>query len=392
MPGRSIQLSVKPDLLSWARMSVGLEADSAARKIKVPDEVLRNWESGVARPTLVQAEKLANLYKRPLAAFFLPRPPREPALPQDFRTLPSGSPGPLSYETRIAIRRAWRLQSLTTELTEGLGRRLQPGLDGIRRSDDPERLAASVRAALKVPLEDQFKWHNYHEALRRWRRSLELLGVSVFQFSMPLEDTRGFSLPSAKAPAIVLNTRDWIGARSFSLFHELAHLLLDRGGICGVELWERGADAGIVSIETYCNHFAGAFLVPRTALLEHRIVIEVRRARRWSDEELQGLVLDFKVSQEVILRRLLMFGLATQAFYETKREEWAKAARSRSKKKSHGAQSPAKKCVNENGVPFVSLVLDSFNRDRITYADVSNYLGVRIKHIDKIAELSASGG
>ena len=392
MPGRSIVLSVKPDLLCWARVSVGLDTDKAASKIKVRDEILKNWESGTARPTLVQAEKLANLYKRPLAAFFLPRPPKEPTLPRDFRTLPSGSPGPLSYETRIAIRRAWRLQSLTIELAEGLGRILRPGLDGVQRSDDPERLAASVRSAINTPVDDQFKWQGHHEALRRWRRSLEPLGVSAFQFSMPLEDTRGFSLPSAKAPAIVLNTRDWINARSFSLFHELGHLLLDKAGICGMELWERGAEPGIVSTEKFCNHFAGAFLVPRAALLDHLVVTGTHRARKWSDEELQHLAQDFKVSKEVVLRRLLMSELATQTFYEAKREEWTRAARARPKKKSHGAQSPAKRCVNENGVPFVALVLDSFNGNRITYADVSNYLGVRTKHIDKIAELSVNRG
>lgn len=34
-----------------------------------------------------------------------------------------------------------------------------------------------------------------------------------------------------------------------------------------------------------------------------------------------------------------------------------------------------------------SLVLDAFNDDRITTSDVSDFLGVRLKHLDKISEI-----
>jgi hypothetical protein len=42
----------------------------------------------------------------------------------------------------------------------------------------------------------------------------------------------------------------------------------------------------------------------------------------WSDIVLGRVARDFKVSQEVILRRLVILNLATGSFYKRKREEW----------------------------------------------------------------------
>jgi hypothetical protein len=40
--------------------------------------------------------------------------------------------------------------------------------------------------------------------------------------------------------------------------------------------------------------------------------------------------------------------------------------------------------VSSLGVPYVRAVLDALHSDRITLSDVSDYLGVRVKHLPKI--------
>jgi len=388
MPGRSIELLVKPELLYWARTSVGLDITKVAGKVKVKDNILRSWESGETRPTLVQAEKLANIYKRPLAVFFLPSPPKEPDVPKDFRVLPADHAKSLSYETRLAIRRSWRLQAITIELLKSLNLRRKLGITEIRKSSDPEVFATTVRKLLEVSVQEQRKWKDSYYALKSWKKKVETLGVSVYQFSMPLEETRGFSLTSSEAPAIVLNTKDAVNARSFSLFHELCHLLMDTSGLCDMEMRGGSLENEVVSIEKFCNHFAGALLVPRTALQEHETVSSKNQHHKWSDAELGKLALDFKVSQEVILRRLLILGLATEAFYRNKREQWVRRIQ---KKKKGGWVIPSVKCVSENGVPFISLVLDSYAGGKIPFADVADYLGIRAKHISKVIGLISEG-
>jgi len=41
--------------------------------------------------------------------------------------------------------------------------------------------------------------------------------------------------------------------------------------------------------------------------------------------------------------------------------------------------------VSAVGRPFVSLVLEGYQRNAISSADVSDYLGVQLKHLNKIA-------
>ena len=89
---------VKPALLRWARETSGLATDEAANKIGVKPERLAEWEEGTLRPTVAQLRKAANVYKRPLAVFFLGDPPVQSAPLHDFRGLIAGTPSRLSSD------------------------------------------------------------------------------------------------------------------------------------------------------------------------------------------------------------------------------------------------------------------------------------------------------
>ncbi|CAN5439049.1 hypothetical protein BH20VER3_BH20VER3_06030 [soil metagenome] len=73
---RSISALVKPALLVWARERAGFGVGEAAEKIKIEAALLRAWEGGTKRPSIAQVRKLGEIYKRPLAVFFLQKPPR----------------------------------------------------------------------------------------------------------------------------------------------------------------------------------------------------------------------------------------------------------------------------------------------------------------------------
>ena len=62
-------------------------------------------------------------------------------------------------------------------------------------------------------------------------------------------------------PVVVVNQREVDQAKIFTLFHEYAHLILRRQGIC----LER-EDVDKRAIESWCNEFAAMFLVPSDAL------------------------------------------------------------------------------------------------------------------------------
>jgi transcriptional regulator with XRE-family HTH domain len=59
---------VTPEVLRWARESIGYELEDAASRIGVKPEELEGAEAGDLMLTLRQAERAANVYDRPLAA------------------------------------------------------------------------------------------------------------------------------------------------------------------------------------------------------------------------------------------------------------------------------------------------------------------------------------
>src|SRR5262245_62983883 len=102
-----VEARVRPALLVWARETAGLSIEDAARKLAVTPERLREWENPERRlrPTVTQLRKAANVYKRPLAVFFLPSPPTTPSPLHDFRRLDPDEVARLSPELLLEMRR-----------------------------------------------------------------------------------------------------------------------------------------------------------------------------------------------------------------------------------------------------------------------------------------------
>lgn len=263
MPVKSPQVAVNPALLSWARESGGFSLEQVADGMKISIGTLRAWESGGRRPSFAELTSLADYYRRPVAALLLPEPPAELAAPADFRSLP-GNRNRLAPETLLAIRRARRLQSLARELLQALNESVNTDIAVVNHADDPAKRSAVERSLLGVSLEDQFSWNTPYQAFSAWRDKLEARNVLVFQFPMPLEDCRGFSLAEQEPLTIVVNTSDAIHARIFTLFHEHGHLLLRAPGVCLPEVNQNRRRDDRADAESWCNRFAASLLDNRS--------------------------------------------------------------------------------------------------------------------------------
>jgi transcriptional regulator with XRE-family HTH domain len=80
---------VQPQLLRWARESANMTAADVAARFNKAAEDIEARESGNGGPSYAQLERLAyEIYKRPLAIFFLPTPPDEPKPQTEFRSRP----------------------------------------------------------------------------------------------------------------------------------------------------------------------------------------------------------------------------------------------------------------------------------------------------------------
>lgn len=380
MPHKSFVVSLEPDVLIWARKSIGMNINDVVKKIKdITTNTLENWERGEEKLTFSQLEKLASIYKRPITAFLLPTPPKEPPFPSDFRTLPSQEKKPLSPKTYLAIRKARRFQYSAIELIRELGGLIKKVNIKANLSDNPEVLAEKLRIQLEI--KDFFRSPSLTTeiALEEWIRILEKNGILVFQISISNnKEIRGFSLVDKEAPVVVLRRSDEPSAKIFTLFHEFAHLLLRKGGICDLEEAETSH-----SIEKFSNQFAGAFLVPKNELLIHTVVKANEKLKEWPEHILKDIARDFKVSKEVILRRLLILGLTTKAYYLSKHEEW----KSKYKKPFGRGKNEIKICIQERGKKYISMVFNAYEQNKIDNMVVADYLGVKLDRISKVKEL-----
>jgi Zn-dependent peptidase ImmA (M78 family) len=243
-------------------------------------------------------------------------------------------------------------------------------------SEDAATVAARIRDV--THLADIQKRHagDAGSALTSLRVSIEQLGILVFQMSgVEAKEARGFSLAESSLPVIVLNAKDAVTARLFTLTHELAHVMLHSGGIC---------DLGDNDVEVYCNAVAGSALVPADVLREALAASVHRSGTTWNDDELEGLASRFTVSPEVIMRRLLDAGLTTQKAYRSKRDEYLKRYVETSGKQSQAPVPQPVLVLSRAGLGFARLVLEGYHQDRLTLSDVSNYLNVNLKHLPEI--------
>jgi len=382
----SIKVDLNPEILQWMRETIGDKRESVAIRLKIDPDIVKVWEENGREIPLSKLEQLASIYKRPLAAFFLSSKPEDAYQPKNFRTLPENQDlRLLSRETRLVLRKAQRLQSLAIELATQLGENAQ-GRIPRRKSQNPEALAEALRNYLEITIEQQVAWKEDREALSDWIRIMEKRNILVFQLSMPIKEIRGLSLRSERYPVIVLNVRDSSRGRIFTLFHEYAHLLLNEVGIC--DLGDEGYARGRVKvIEKYCNHFAGAFLVPEKPLLQHPLVKELPIHKSEFNKIIRILSNNFRVSREVVLRRLLILGKIPEDLYEEKAEEFRKEFKEIKPRGKGRWLVPYRKSLQERGNPFIGMAFEAKRTGKITTRDLADYLGIRKKHFKKLEKV-----
>lgn len=380
---RSAKAMINPDVLAWAREDAGFDLETAAKKVQVKADRLRAWEAGSDRPTINQLRKLGRVYKRPIVVFYLSAPPKRFQAMHDYRRLPGGVPEAESHELRFEIRRARYRRSVALELVRELGES-PPAFKGrCQLSDDPEESAARLSRILGMDNGHRAVCRTPYDTLNAWRDAVERQGVLVFQASgVEISEARGFSLAEPLLPVIVVNLKDSPRGRVFSMMHELVHIALRKAGLCDMSGVPLSAEER--RIEAFCNHVAGAILVPRAQLLEDNTVREHEPEVRWSDDELKALSQKFQVSHETVLRRLLILARTTEEFYEEKRRLYLKMYQARQK---GGFASPSIRVVSQAGKLFTRLVLDGYYQEVITSSSVADHLEVRLKHLPAIERM-----
>lgn len=376
---RSIRVEVDSTVFRWLRVSSGWTVGKVARRLQTSEDVVKAVECGDRDPTLRQLKELSKAYKRPLAAFFLSQPLPEPPLPKDYRMLPDKK-DVFDRKTVYQIRRARSLQEIGSELSINIKYPTESAIRRASLNDDPERLASEYRKVFELTMERQRKYKNPYELFHHLRDRFEDMNILVFQFSMPVEDARGFALTDRTPNIIVINTKDSMEARLFTLMHEFGHILLgetviDIPYICS-EPQSR--------IEQWCNIFSSGFLLPKELAIE---VFRTEERTLTGTATLNSLKYRYKVSKAMLLYNMLKLDFITQIEYENVLERskpQIPEGKEEDKESQGGGISQDKRCLSEMGNKFISLVANNYDRNHITYTDVLSYLSIKSKNFEKV--------
>lgn len=392
-----VKALINPSLVAWARETAGFSLVEAAEKLKMDEARLAKWEDPASdeAPSVPQLRKLAGLFKRPLAVFYMAEPPTRFAVMRDLRRLPGTGARRYSPLLQMEIRAANERRELATELAVDLEEQIPRFALTATPTEDPEAVGERIRVALGITTELQERWKDAdgRAGFNAWRQRVETLGVLVFQTTrIDSEEASGFAIASDTLPVIAVNRKDALTRRTFSLVHELAHLMIHVSGVSDLQTDARRPPED-QQVEVFCNHVAAAALIPKSALLaEPRVVAEGRRSTNWTDADLRDLARQFNVSREALLRRLLTFDRTTEQFYRAKRDQYiAEYAAAKVRQKQRAADTEMKRnmpqeTVSNLGRPLVRMLLGNYYQDRITLSEVSGYLGLNVKHIPKLEQ------
>jgi Zn-dependent peptidase ImmA (M78 family)/DNA-binding XRE family transcriptional regulator len=394
-----VKSTINPALLTWARETAGFTPAEAANRLKIDETRLAAWEDPAHEdaPSIPQLRKIAALFKRPLAVFYLEEAPPRFAVMRDLRRLPGVGARSYSPAVQLEIRAANERRELALELAADLEQEILRFTLTATMQEDSEAVGERIRAALGVTTELQLHWRDNdgRAAFNAWRNRIENLGVLVFQTTrFPSEEASGFAIAADTLPVIAVNRDDVLTRRTFSLVHELAHLMIRVSGVSELETDEKRPPEDQL-IEVFCNSVAAAALIPRDVLLaEPRVAAQGQHSTNWSDTEISDLAHQFSVSREALLRRLLTFNRTTDEFYRQKRVQYiGEFAANQKRKKEKAAETEMKRnmpqeTVSNFGGRLVNMLLDNYHQERMTLSEVSGYLGLKVKHFPKLEEVA----
>lgn len=377
--GKAAQVPVTPSVLEWAIEESGYAPAEVATKVGVSANTLSEWLRGESQPGVTQFRRLATLLRRAPSTLLLPEPPRRPAPKVEFRRSPSAQRTALTPRERLYIREASRIQSLMSWLQGEMREPVSP-LPRFTTNVEPEAVAAEIRALLPHPADDDGV-QTPAQAFRWWRSSLERRGVLVFGFPLGRGAVHGFSLSSDTAPVVAVNTWWRSEARSFTVFHELGHLLTGTASACleAGPRFVRPTD----SIERWCERFSAAVLLPRDA-----VELFLRRQLQ-RPSNLQVTTLDvpsriatrFRVSLRAATLRLIEMNLAEWALYE----EIQPASETKPKGGGGGGLERGELRAGQYGDRTIGLFLRALGQDVLGRTDVLDALNISDSDLSKLA-------
>ena len=395
--------AVNPEILVWARETAGLTLQSAATKVGIRNAygvtavdrlaALERGETKPSRPVLV---KMAQHYRRPLLAFYLAAPPPRGDRGADFRRLSAPRRPETDALIDALVRNVRSRQGMVRAVLEAEDEAMPLRFVGsLAPSSFPSDAMAGLRSVLghDVTARDYYAQPGPREAFALLRSKVEAAGVFVilkgnmgnYQSAIEVDAFRGFAIADDIAPFVVINDNDSVPAWSFTLLHEVVHLLLGQTGLSG------DPDPGTES-ERLCNNVAAEWMLPAETLHQVETERDVTVQQR--------LIGDFarprNLSHTMVAYRLLRAGRINQQTFNRLRivfrEQWQNARDHRRVRaqETDGGPSPYVVRRHRVGPALLDLISRMLGSDALSVTKAARILDIKPAQVDKLLRRAAT--
>ncbi|WP_019601401.1 XRE family transcriptional regulator [Teredinibacter turnerae] len=346
--------------LARARKAAGLSMNALASKVGVSDNAIKKYEHGESMPTSANLLMLAKALDVRTEYFF--RPIKVELKGVEYRKRANTPQKILDQINGDVMDQAERWAELID---------LYP--DSVKPIPEftlPDSLPHHVEGAAGIEaVADQMRseWQIGFNPIPDMIDILESKGVMIICTDVKANKKfDGLAGKIENTPVVVVSTYQPGDRQRFTLAHELGHLVLS-GRL------PEGTDE-----EKACNHFAGAFLLPKQAVLQH---IGAHR-RALEPRELYMLKHEFGISMMAILMRLTQCGaisesLQKQNFMRFNKQGWR-------------TSEPGEPYPQEDTYLFKQLVYRALGESYIGESKAAELMGISLSQFHKERKLEVS--
>lgn len=376
--------AINTNRIAWCCADHGITPEQLAVECDISLASMQSVMEGNKKLTFNQLRSIAEYFGRGVL-FFLEVEPIAPEQVHStqFRTLANKKPE-LSPRLRALIERVEKHRDFYLALREDLDEGDSPRFDAPDVSGkSPAQAAVIARKWLGLQAENSFD---------SYRRALESRGVLVFRsngyngkWQIAKENPiLGFSLYDQHCPVIVVKKLAWEPRQSFTLMHELGHLLLNKMS----SIDDEGDLFSHEGAEKLANAFAGHLLVPEdflNSIIDANRPQEVSQFDVWLERQRRA----WGVSGEVILRRLRDVGRLPEHLYSAYRN-WRNMDVPIEEEEGGNRAYRHREPRHIFGDIYVRTVLTSLSARNITLSKASSYLdSLQIKDLHRLEQFYA---
>ena len=386
-----VDANINKETLSFICSQIGVSTDYLSQRTNQDKSKILAWINATdpSLPTLIQAKSIATILRVPFAALYMDKdklPIKKLPKLRNLRSMLYDAPkddSSLNLAIADLIRYHDFLISTDTELE------IAPPLftlPVIAESAGVIDYAKVIREFFRLELNAQYKLTSSRQFYLYVRQQIERKGIFIHSFTgVDVEVARGVAVFNETTPIIGINDNDRYPAKTFSIIHELVHIMKRQSTMCN----EMFASFSNQSEEVFCNAVAGEVLVPTSAL---ETIILSFKINSFDLHVIETLANKFNISKEVITRRLYDTNRFSKDEYNTFtneiRDVFIQEREKLNAEKQQGIDTGFRKNISMAAVDKTSpaicrVLLLGYSDGYFNKQDVSGLLGIKEKHVPK---------